>query len=332
MTVKQAGFNLVELIIAMVIGLVLMMSITTMFVDTKVSANRSSTVSSLQQQAQLALQILVEDVRAIASFAEFSGELLTDIKTPETLTLTPGSCSLFIEATSSAVGTFSLPAWANWVEMASAGTFTESDCINDGGDAGYSMAANSDVLSIARIQGNTVTVAGMKTSDYYLAVSSQQTQLFKASAPNGATNIDNAEFYPYLHHTYFVETHATAGPRLTRFSRQGDALVNDLIVSNIESIRIEFGVDTNSPRDGSADIYYRSSDASFTDDMWSNNQLVSARIYVLARATSPDLTFNNDANYNLRFTPFTPTANDNYRRFLLSTTVVIRNNIMAVTR
>ncbi|WP_254795818.1 PilW family protein [Moritella viscosa] len=80
MRAKQAGFNLVELMIALVIGLVLMVSITTMFVDTKVSANRSSTVSNLQQQAQLALQVLVEDVRAIGSFAEFSGGGLADSK------------------------------------------------------------------------------------------------------------------------------------------------------------------------------------------------------------------------------------------------------------
>jgi len=332
MTVKQAGFNLVELMIALVVGIVLMTSITTMFVDTKVSANRSSTVANLQQQAQLALQILVDDVRSIGSWAEFSGELLTDIKTPESLALNPDSCSLFIAATRSATGTFSLPEWANWVEVASAGTFTEADCINDSDDAGYSMAANSDVLSLARILGSTVTVASMKTTDYYLAVSPQQTQLFKASVPNGATNIDNAEFYPYLHHTYFVETHATAGPRLTRFSRQGDTLVNDLIVSNIEAFRIEFGVDTSTPRDGRTDIYYPSSDVNLTAAMWNNNQLVSARIYVLARASTPDQTFNNDANYNDRFTPFNPTDDDNYRRFLLSTTVVIRNNMMAVTR
>ncbi|QFI39117.1 prepilin-type cleavage/methylation domain-containing protein [Moritella marina ATCC 15381] len=331
MKMKQMGFNLVELMIALVVGIVLMTSITTMFVDTKVSVNRSSTVSNLQQQAQLALQVLVEDVRSIGSWAEFSGEPLADIMSPA-MALAAGSCSLFPTAGGNTTATLSEPQWANWVEIASAGTFTESDCINDSDGAGYSLAANSDVLSLARIQGNTVTVAAMTTTDYYLAVSPQQTQLFKASALNGATNIDNAEFYPYLHHTYFVETHATSGPRLTRFSRQGDTLTNDLIVGNIEAFRIEFGVDTSIPRDGSADSYYLSNDASFTAEMWSNNQLVSARIYVLARATNPDLTFNNDANYNLRFTPFTPTANDNYRRFLLSTTVVIRNNIMAVTR
>jgi len=327
MTVKQTGFNLVELMIALVVGIVLMTSITTMFVDTKVSANRSSTVSNLQQQAQLALQILMEDVRSIGSWAEFSGEPLADITTPDTLALDPLSCSLFSNAASRATGTFSLPKLANWIEAASAGAFTEANCVADG----YSMATNSDMLSIARIQGHIVAVADMQTNDYYLAVSPQQTELFNGSAPNGATNIDNAEFYPYLHHTYFVETHDD-GPRLTRFSRQGSALINDLIVGNIEAFRIEFGVDTSAPRDGRADSYYFSGDAEFTADMWSNNQLVSARIYVLARASNPDLTFNNDANYNERFTPFSPPNNDNYRRFLLSTTVVIRNNKMTVIR
>lgn len=330
MKLKQVGFNLVELMIALVVGIVLMASITTMFVDTKVSANRSSAVANLQQQAQLALQVLVEDVRSIGSWAEFSGEPLDDITSPS-MAVNPNTCVLFPTNTGRSAVTFSEPSWASWIEAAStapATIFTEADCVSDD----YSLALNSDVLSLARIQGNTVTVAGMKTTDYYLAISPQQTQLFKASTPNGATNIDNAEFYPYLHHTYFVETHADDGPRLTRFTRQGDALNNDLIVGNIESFRIDFGVDTSSPRDGRADIYYASNDPNLSTAMWDNYQLVSARIYVLARASNPDMTLNNDANYNLRFMPFTPTANDHYRRFLLSTTVVIRNNIMAVTR
>jgi len=327
MTVKQAGFNLVELMITLVVGIVLMASITTMFVDTKVSANRSSSVSTLQQQAQLALQILMEDVRSIGSWAEFSGEPLADIGRP-TMALDADSCSLFPTAGGVTTATLSLPEMGNWVKVASAGTFTEANCVSDN----YNMASNSDVLSLARIQGNTVTVADMQASDYYLAVSPQQTELFKASAPNGATNIDNAEFYPYLHHTYFVETHDDEGSQLTRFARQGDKLINDLIVGNIEAFRIEFGVDTSAPRDGRTDSYYLSSDAELTSDMWSNNQLVSARIYVLARASNRDLSFNNDANYNERFAPFTPPNNDNYRRFLLSTTVVIRNNMMTVIR
>lgn len=332
MRTKQAGFNLVELMIALVVGVVLMASITTMFVDTKVSANRSSTVANLQQQAQLALQILVDDVRSIGSFAEFSGEPLKDITTPETLSLDPGSCSLFPNEASRTTGKFSLPESANWVKAASSAILVEADCISDSSagsddDGGYSMASNSDVLSIARIQGTSIAVADIQNG-YYLAVSAQQTELFKGSAPGGATSIDNAEFYPYLHHTYFVETHADEGPRLTRFARQGDKMINDLIVSNIEAFQINFGIDTD--WDGQPDNYFASD--SVTDEMWTTNQIVTARIYVLARADNPDLTFNNDANYNLRFTPFSPPNNDNYRRFLLATTVVIKNNMMAVAQ
>jgi len=318
MTVKQAGFNLVELMIALVIGLVLMVSITTMFVDTKVSANRSSTVSNLQQQAQLALQILVEDVRGIGSFAEFSGGGLTDIQSPA---IAAGDCNIVptvIPDTPPRTTTenYHVPKFANWI-LKSNGVDTAS-C----NQVGYSAVENSDVLSIARIRGVINPV--LNANSYYVAISPMQAQLFTGVAPN----IANAEIYPYIHNTYVVQNHATEGTRLNRFSLINGGFKSDLVVSNIEKLRIDFGVDTSG--DGRANHYYESNNV--TTDMWSNSQIVSARIYVLARAKNRDLTLNNDETFNDKFEPFSPPNNDNYRRFLLSTTVVIKNNMMAVTQ
>ena len=326
MTVKQAGFNLVELMIAMVIGLVLMMSITTMFVDTKVSANRSSTVSSLQQQAQLALQILVEDVRAIGSFAEFSGGGLADIQVPNNIAA--GDCSVVPVDGPATNGNLHLPDKANWIvrtPIDGIANVTVANCFeneNDENDDGYALAANSDVLSIARIRG--VIIPNPIANSYYVAISPMQAQLFTGVTPN----IVNAEIYPYVHNTYFVQNHATEGTRLSRFSLINGVFTNDLVVSNIEKIRIDFGVDATG--DGRADDYYESN--SIEADMWRNSQIVSARIYVLARAKNRDLTLNNNDTFNDKFQPFNPPDNDNYRRFLLSTTVVIKNNMMAVTQ
>ena len=305
MTVKQAGFNLVELIIAMVIGLVLMMSITTMFVDTKVSANRSSTVSSLQQQAQLALQILVEDVRGINSWAEFSGAGLTDVPV-----IAAGNCN--VQPTAAPENN------ANWITAGVNVTVTNCP------EGGYEIADDSDVVSIARIRGAIIPVIDINANSYYVAISPMQAQLFTGVAPN----IDNAEIYPYVHNTYFVQNHATEGTRLSRFSFINGIFTNDLVVSDIENIRIDFGIDDDS--DGRADKYSASNN--IKDENWANNQIVAARIYVLARAKNKDLTLNNNAKYNERFSPFTPTNDDHYRRFLLATTVVINNNMMAVTR
>ena len=326
MTVKQAGFNLVELMISMVIGLVLMVSITTMFVDTKVSANRSSTVSSLQQQALLALQILVDDVRSIGSWAEFSGVSLDDITLP-VLTAPAGSCSLIPAIGSTTSANRHKPKTANWIRNSSAGpnlVLSVANCL----DAEYSIATNSDVLSIARLQGTITAQGDIDTASYYVAVSPLQAQIFKGDTPNGATNIDDADIYPYLHHTYIVQAHGSEGTRLSRFSYIDGDFVNDLVVDNIEQIRIDFGVDANS--DGRPESYLVSS--SITDFMWRTNQIVSARIYVLARAKNKDLTLNNNATFNDKFSPFNPPDDDNYRRFLLSTTVLINNNMMVAAQ
>jgi len=325
MRAKQAGFNLVELMIALVIGLVLMVSITTMFVDTKVSANRSSTVSNLQQQAQLALQVLVEDVRAIGSFAEFSGEIITDVPN-----IVPGKCNIVSTVTGAKSENYHHPEYANWIfsfKAASAASaaitanvITDAPCL----EKDHSMTEQSDVLSISRIRGAIIPTASVNAKSYHVAITPMQAKLFTGVTPN----IANAEIYPYLHHTYFVQAHATDGTKLSRFSFIDGNFSNDLVVSNIEQIRIDFGVDTNG--DGRPESYLASSN--ITDLMWRTNQLVSARIYVLARAKNKDLTLNNNTEYNKRFSPFTPTNDDNYRRFLLSTTVVIKNNMMAVTQ
>lgn len=326
MTVKQAGFNLIELMIALVIGLVLMVSITTMFVDTKVSANRSSTVSNLQQQAQLALQVLVEDVRAIGSFAEFSGGGLADIQVPKNIAA--GDCRVVPVGGPAADDNLHFPDKANWIVRTPIDgviNVTVANCFeneNDENDDGYALAENSDVLSIARIRG--VISPNPQANRYYVAISPMQAQLFTGTAPS----IANAEIYPYLHHTYFVQEHDTNSPRLSRFSFIDGDFTNDLVVNNIEQIRIDFGIDDDD--DGRVDHYDESNNV--TTDMWSNSKIVSARVYVLARAKNRDLTLNNNATFNERFSPFNPPDDDNYRRFLLSTTVVIKNNMMAVTQ
>lgn len=328
--IRQRGFNLIEFMIAMTIGLILMLSLTSMFVDTKVSANRSTTVSNLQSQAKLAVQILLEDIRNIGSWAEFSGESLNDISTPASINFGGGSCTILqIANASSTAATMSLPTNSNWI--ADTGS-TPANIINQNCvvEADFAVTADSDVLSLSRIQGNVVQQAALISGAHYLAVSSQLAQLFNAASPNGATSIVNVELYPYVHHTYLVESHATEGTRLSRFSlREGGGnpmFTNDLIIDNIERLRIEFGVDTDA--DGVANSYQPS--ANVTSAMWNGNQIVSARIYILARAKLPDASFNNTQTYNLGSDAVA--VDDNYRRFLLSTTVIIENNVMVATQ
>ena len=316
---RQAGFNLIELMIAMAIGLLLTVTITGMFVDTKVSANRSATVSTLQQQAQLALQVLVEDVRGIGSWGPFSGEPSTSISTLGLGAI--GGCGI---GPASGALTTNAPASANWASATGAmGTCIATD---------HSYATQSDALSIARVQGNIVTTtaaaAGLVADNYYIAASPQSAVLVKGSNTSAINAIQNGEVFPYLRRAYFVEVNDLDDrPRLSRVGLVGDELINDLIVANIERFHIEFGEDDNG--DGLADAYLNA--AAMTNAQWQNNRIVSARIYVLARADTPDLSYQNNNVYQLdsdgnAANDFAPA--DNYRRLLLSTTVIIKNNAM----
>lgn len=317
---KQFGFNLIELMISLVIGLVLMITVTTVFIDSKVSSERSVSVVNLQQQAQVALQILIGDIQNIGSWAAFSGESLSKMQLPVSMSIT--GCS--IAAASGGVST-SLPHTTNWISDAASDT---DGCLG----VGYSLSENSDVLSLSRIEGDwqsnahDAPSAGLDDDAYYVATAPQMASLFLGSNADQVKSMDNADVFPYLRHVYFTEESDDEAPRLKRFSLNKQVFENDVVVNNIERIRIEFGIDSD--RDGSINQYLSSAD--ITEAMWSNNQISAARVYVLARADHPDQTFQNTAKYNERYQPFMmdDNTNDHYRRFLLSTTVSIKNNKM----
>jgi len=321
MTAKQAGFNLIELMIALVIGLVLMTSITTMFVNTKISANRASSVSSLQQQAQLALQVLVEDVRGIGSWGAFSGDSVTSISISAVGLGAIGGCGI---GPASGALTTNAPASANWVSSIGAMGSCKS--------ASYSYSTQSNALSIARVQGNIVATtedpSGLTDDNYYIAASPQAAVLFKGRNTAAISAIQQGDIFPYLRRAYFIEINDKDGrARLSRVALIGNELTNDLLVANIERFNIEFGVDNN--RDGQADNYL--SGNAVTAAMWQYNRIVSARIYVLARSDNQDLSYQNNNIYQLDSdgdlnNDYDP--RDNYRRLLLSTTVIIKNNAM----
>lgn len=321
MRLKQAGFNLVELSVVLVISSVLMLSLTNVFVDAKVSSYKSTVTANLQQQAQLALQVLLEDVRNIGSWATFSGEPLSAISIPASMTVK--GCNI---TTGASVDKPHLPNTANWINSASAAP-NISGCL----DTDYRLSTTSDILSLARVQGaliagvESASLGNLTADDYYIAASPQAATLFLGSNLAQVKSMDNADIFPYLRRAYLVEVTGDNNiPRLMRFSLNNGQFSNDMIIANIERFRIDFGIDTNF--DGQINSY--NSSPSVTAAMWTNNQILAARIYVLARADSPDFTFNNSGTYNDRYAPFDVSEGDHYRRFILSTTVNINNNHM----
>ena len=95
--------------------------------------------------------------------------------------------------------------------------------------------------------------------------------------------------------------------------------MNELcLAEGVEYFHIQYGLDTDSPKDGIPNRYMSDPTA---DQV--SKEAVLARIYVLVRSKTEDPEFSNNKTYHMG--DRTITVNDNYYRRIYSTQVVLRN-------
>ena len=92
----------------------------------------------------------------------------------------------------------------------------------------------------------------------------------------------------------------------------------ECLVEGVENLQIEYGLDTSSPPDYTADYYTASPTPAELEEA------VNARIYVLTRSINEVTGYTNDKSYQLGETTVAA-ANDGHYRRMLQTTVVLRN-------
>jgi hypothetical protein len=100
--------------------------------------------------------------------------------------------------------------------------------------------------------------------------------------------------------------------RLTLSAGANPTMVPELVASNVEHFAVQFGV-----LDATGALQYRNPDATI---LWA--QVVSARIWLLLRAASPESGFAS-GTYTLGDVIYTPA--DNFRRTVLTSTINLRN-------
>ncbi|WP_341503064.1 PilW family protein [Gallaecimonas sp. GXIMD4217] len=330
---KHNGFSLIELMIAMTLGLVMALAISAVFVASKRGAKSTEQAGELQENARIAMQVLRDEVSHVGFMGDISGQALVPANTSPV-----GSVTVSNECSGSGNNNGSLP--ANVV----AGTFrllwftgTKASlpgCLTDAVDG-------STALQIKRAYGPALEsgVDSFRNDHVYLLANAVQASfLWNQSGTVPTPPIANGRYWRYGHHLYYIgnETrNGTSVPSLKRrylaTSGSGLAMNSEVLVEGIEAFRIEFGVDTS--LDGVAD-YFVDGDAMTSAD-WdgaSGRAIVSARIYVLARAGMADADYDNSGiSYQLGGTTISGNG-DHYRRFLLSSTVQLANPQFATWR
>ncbi|MGL5048020.1 MAG: PilW family protein [Shewanella sp.] len=314
----QSGMSLVELMVAMVIGLFLTAGVFTMFNMSSSNVTTTSQLNQLQENGRIALAILEKDLSQLAFMGDMTGtDFIVGTNTNVEVAALTSDC------VGAGLNNATLPnntpahfrrLWG-YEQGASSTVLT---CLADV----KAVNAQTDVLQMKRLIGPpNSTPSG---NNIFVATDANQAVFFTPPVPASATAMVNARYWEYQHHVYFIADDTAKIPLLRRKTLTATGMNNDeQLVEGIENLRVLYGFDNDG--DGTPDSFMPAN--SVTDLMWDNQgfqRLVALKVYLLVRAIQADRSYTNQTQYTLGDKTL-PVFKDNFRRKVMSTTVVLEN-------
>ncbi len=335
---KNRGYTIIEMLVAMTIGLLLISTVAGTFVWTSRNFRFDESNSRMQENARFALDTLTKDLL-------MSG-FLHDLVTADSLDVSQVVGKMSDDCgPSGAAWTINLSTLVEVNAVKKAGEINSAyNCIDNSGLYTHEIEGNNvtDVFAIKRVkktQGSEVT------GKMYLqtAVDGRAQMLLYGHPDNdGNPAFAASDYWEYIVNIYYInDDNDDEIPILYRKSLQGinDGVTNTLaiatesggIAEGIEHIHIMWGADSavtdglsSTEADGHPNYFVSNPTATELPG------LVAAKLYVLVRGMNFDSTYKDDKQYALGdlTLPDTGTFNDNYRRKVFSTTLKLRNRII----
>ena len=358
---RQTGFSLTELMVAMTIGLIILAAVAGLFVNANKSSNNQSRIARVQENGRFAMYYLLRDLRMAGYMgcrSDVADHLTNDLATTAGFVFGTNNLSTPIEGiddvTSSSTpfwspsGSTSLPATV-WTGSAAAIAKPDLITLRRADTAAAKplknqMASFSDNLTLGA--GNTsafqnnpvILVADCTKADLVQVMNTTATQLnlFGTSCPSGVSPCNDttktglskqydayATVYPFMTRTYYIALNKNTVPSLYRDDNggKGNGGTTVELVEGIESMKILYGVAT--PPAVQPSYYRRASVMSPTD--WKN--LVSLKIGILARTPNTKDTDIDNNTYDVNGTLIGP-FNDRNSRRVFTTTVLLKDRAL----
>lgn len=329
----NAGFSLVELMVALAIASLLLGALAVMFVNTSIARGEIDRTSRQIESGRYAIQVLADDIR----HAGYYGPLNNAPILPGSVTALPDPCS---STTATVQNSLAIPLQG----------YTDGSglsCLNAA--AGYK--ANTAVVVIRRADTTAATTS--PTANYFniqvsgcpgdpvryvLNTDSTGPYTLHSNGTPGCTPITSApaaKIAPYYQRIYYVSTcsgtdcsaaGADSIPTLKRIDvTPAGAATPKPIVDGIENLQLDYGIDTTAPGDGSPDVYTNTTAHSGLTPSslaeWQN--VMAVRVYVLARNLDTSSGFTDTKTYKLG--PESVTPGGAFRRHAYNQLVRLNN-------
>lgn len=344
---NEGGLSLVELLVSLAIGAVLLVGAVYVYSQSRTTYRTNDIVARMQENARYAFSVIEPDLQ-LAGYYGFSNSP-EDIKFIRSGSTTSPVESADLMATAAAVtglpGAYQV--CGNNFAVNVLATIEGSDddytlnCAAQGGGA----LANTDTFTLRRTATTPLNVA---TNGRLQLLASRLSPSHQYLIQDGllpgtpAIEDDLVQVRDFVLHTYYLARNSTdpirAGvPALRRKSLVGATFTDEEVLSGVEDMQVQFGIDTgdydndgvidpglDSPPNGIPDaprgLATRYVDP---DDLPAGFQVVAVRIWLLVRATDAETGYVNDANYE--YAGKERQFNDGIRRMLVTRTIQLRN-------
>lgn len=299
--IRQGGFSIVEILIAMLLGLFLVVALVQILIEGKESFASANYLSRLQENGRVATNMVVTDLKRagymggnsdIPNIFGSAGQVAPDDTCPA------GSTE-----------------WGRMIQQRILGL--------DDSNAGYSCIADSSYLRgdvLAMRYASPWIADDFADDQLYLRSNLFEGKIFAGKDENDALN-DMADpvgmtEHEMLAYAYYIgDSGRTCGGQLVpslfrvRLDANGQPTAEELL-PGIEDLQVQFG-------DG--ERYFNGNDVGD----W--NDIVTARLWLLVRSECPESGHADSQTYTLGNQVYTP--GDNYRRQLYSSVVMLRNSL-----
>lgn len=321
---RQNGFGLLELMVSMVIGIFLLSGVFTIFVSSTKTQRAVSNETEVMSNARFAIEAIAYDLRHAGGYGYQNYEdyeKIHDITKYAATTIT-GQCDG--------------PA-SGWAMKLDRPVYAVNDS-SDYSDDCMADWAKGDSIEMRYATPVSVDAAanGLIGGTLYLQSVPKYSYFFKVATPPDPSKFQdgNARNFVWRSKAYYVADHTDIEddgiPSLRLLSLESDGLggmtlTKTVLLSGVENLQIQFGLDTPGAGkvsgDQSADIYLHPNQIDGVTYRW--NQVISARIWLLMRSREPMDEVKSTSTYSMAGVDYV--NGDQYKRTVVSTSVRFRN-------
>jgi type IV pilus assembly protein PilW len=330
----QRGVNLIEIMVAMVIGLFLVMGATTLYVSTRKTSDVDDSIARLQETARYAMSVIESDVRMANYWGMMKDGANFDNKDANTNVAAGANATALGASTSTNYcGDHYATDTENYLEATNNDYGIKNNGITQC-TAGYAASASADTLTIRRAATATSTASA---NQLQVCSTHKGSSVIKSST----ATCQNGEIHNLVTNGYYIDQQSDQGSTVPSLRRKtlgaGPSFADTEIIPGVEDMQIELGWDDgNGQSDSAGAVRYGS-----PSTLPAGGRIVAVRVWLLIRAEQADSTFTDTRTYS--YADRTGTAvnnlngsatgadgkkyapNDNFRRLLVSRTFFIRN-------